>query len=97
MPGKRVPFDEETWQRRSQFAGLFLAEVSGISFVSGNIPDQRSGRVVAWMRSSARTVLIVIPAPTSRRASCCLFWSVKTLSAVERRSDVQRLWESHSL
>ena len=46
MPGKRVPFDEETWQRRRQFAGLFLAEVSGISFVSGNIPDQRSGRVV---------------------------------------------------
>ena len=29
MPGKRVPFDEETWQRRSQFAGLFLAEVIG--------------------------------------------------------------------
>ena len=38
MPGKRVPFDEETWQRRSQFAGLFLAEVSGVSYVGEDHP-----------------------------------------------------------
>jgi hypothetical protein len=29
MPGQRMPFDEETWQGRSQFAGLFLADVIG--------------------------------------------------------------------
>src|SRR3954447_10330543 len=76
MPCKRVPFDEETWQGRSQFAGLFLAEVIA------HFDRKRQHPVASLLGEELCSDPYRKPHPTS--ASCCLSGSVKTLSAVER-------------
>ena len=84
MPGKRVPFDEETWQGRSQFAGLFLAEVIA-HFVRKR---QHPGPAIASRRCLDEK--LCSDRPFRKLRSCIpqgilLFvWSVKTLSALER-------------
>jgi hypothetical protein len=83
MPCKRVPFDEETSQGRSQFAGLFLAEVIA-HFVRKR---QHPGPAIASRRCLDEELCSDRPYRNLRfylrRASCCLSvpWP---LSAVER-------------
>ena len=84
MPGQRMPFDEETWQGRGQFAGFFLAEVIARLHRKRQYPGLAIGsrRCLDEELCSAR--------PYRKLRSCIpqgilLFvWSVKTLSAVER-------------
>jgi hypothetical protein len=84
MPGQRMPFDEETWQGRSQFAGLFLADVIGHFVRTRQYPEPAIGsrRCLDEELCSDR--------PFRKLRSCIpqgilLFvWSVKTLSALER-------------
>jgi hypothetical protein len=79
-----VPFDEETWQGRSQFARLFLAEV----IVHSDRKPQHPGLAIGSRRRLDEELFSDHPYRTPRayipQGILLLVWSVKTLSAVER-------------
>ena len=79
-----MPFDEETWQGRSQFAGIFLAKV----IAHFDRKRQNPRRAIGSRRCLDEELCSDRPYRKSRsyipQGILFLVWSLKSLSAVER-------------